>query len=754
MAFHVACPITCRRICDCELGFPGAVRSARERIGFLEEISLVEEFLRDPWILRKPAGPATVQVAVPKVVPPPPSLQADDGGGGGTGVGSDGDGGGSGGAGGGGGGGEESAWAASVRARRAELQRQAAAASVAAEDYVRRLEAGGAPAEVSGEELNNLGTEDQAFSTVKVICRICFSGENEGSNRALKMLPCRLCSKKYHRSCLKVWAEYRDLFHWSSWSCPSCRICEVCRRTGDPTKFKFCKRCDAAYHCYCQQPPHKNVSHGPYLCPKHTRCHSCGSTVPGSGLSTSIGVMWFLSYTCCDACGRLFVKGKYCPVCLKVYRDSEMTPMVCCDTCQQWVHCMCDGISDEKYRQFEADRHLKYKCPVCRGDCYKVKDIDDAVQELWRRRDRADRALIGSLRAAAGLPMQEEIFSICPYSDDEESGPLIVKNKKEKSLKFSVKGFIDNLSKKCKEDRSPLSKKSSKNIIKKVSEKSQTGASFIFYGDDGGKSIGDQPQSINNHGFKEVIDKKSAKVLKGSKVSAGKNSSKCETTKGTKLVIHIGTKSKNASSSPKSENSSCHRDLEFTSFDDKEDVTKKTSKILENQEKIADVARSKHPSSFRSHLTRETSTRADSTMQNRGETTLRSGEGLPINQSMGTASTVKREINEAADSSSGFKPSKDTRPLLKLKFKNPYIEQQSSWASGVVEEKNPIKGPRSKRKRPFIEKVSTPVDENYEQLNSDESMNEDIDALWILKKLGKDAIGKRIEVHKVSGNSW
>lgn len=28
---------------------------------------------------------------------------------------------------------------------------------------------------------------------------------------------------------------------------------------------------------------------------------------------------WFLGYTCCDACGRLFVKGNYCPVCLKVY---------------------------------------------------------------------------------------------------------------------------------------------------------------------------------------------------------------------------------------------------------------------------------------------------------------------------------------------------------------------------------------------------------------------------------------------------
>jgi hypothetical protein len=26
-----------------------------------------------------------------------------------------------------------------------------------------------------------------------------------------------------------------------------------------------------------------------------------------------------LGHTCCDACGRLFVKGNYCPVCLKVY---------------------------------------------------------------------------------------------------------------------------------------------------------------------------------------------------------------------------------------------------------------------------------------------------------------------------------------------------------------------------------------------------------------------------------------------------
>ncbi|XAR59732.1 Histone-lysine N-methyltransferase [Bertholletia excelsa] len=65
------------------------------------------------------------------------------------------------------------------------------------------------------------------MSNVKVMRRLCYSGENEGSERARKMLPCKSCGKKYHRSCLKTWAQHRDLFQWGSWTCPSCRICEV-----------------------------------------------------------------------------------------------------------------------------------------------------------------------------------------------------------------------------------------------------------------------------------------------------------------------------------------------------------------------------------------------------------------------------------------------------------------------------------------------------------------------------------------------
>ncbi|KAK9107810.1 hypothetical protein Syun_023821 [Stephania yunnanensis] len=41
--------------------------------------------------------------------------------------------------------------------------------------------------------------------------------------------------------------------------------------------------------------------------------------------------------------------------------------------------------------EIEIDGNLYYKCAACRGDCYQVQDDSDAVQELWRRRDKADK---------------------------------------------------------------------------------------------------------------------------------------------------------------------------------------------------------------------------------------------------------------------------------------------------------------------------------------------------------------------------
>lgn len=787
---------------------------------------MLEEFLRDPWIVRldgrgESAAVATVQVLVPKVDPAPPAGACGSGDG-------------------------EDAYSAS---KRVALQRQGAAASLAAENYARKMEIRGA-ADISGDPLpGNQGidlTKDDQGSTVKVMCRLCFSGESEGSERAMKMLSCQSCNKKYHRHCLKSWAEYRDLFHWGSWVCPSCRICEVCRRAGDPKKLMYCKRCDGSSHCYCQQPPHKNVIHGPYLCPKHTRCHSCGSTVPGSGPSTR----WFLGYTCCDACGRLFVKGNYCPVCLKVYRDSETTPMVCCDICERWVHIVCDGISDEKYQQFQTDQNLQYVCAACRGDCYQVKDTDDAVRELWNRRDEADRSLITSLRAAAGLPIEEETFSSVAYSEDESNGPVVHRNAHGRFLKFSVKGLTDKSTKSFKD-----SGKNSMKILpsnKKSVKKKEWHIKFVSKSDglsqnpevqnedismnnnlnnpvhddqksfrvDGQESFSSPSTGIacdattnfskvqmgsNNHicgnevqgNPSDMVIKMQSKHLSEShfKECAGKSLSKSETMKGTKLVIHIGGRNRNVTSSPMSESSSCQREQDLSTLHGSEynsrskmknsingysgspveivcvdgevtkhDITKQRSSSKHGDKhknvlklgKVSDthtknngnvVQESVHKNSYRIPLIGKKGVEVDLSDEVR-----RRNDEEAVPREHPEAPNLEHRNNEILPSKIIAVSSSDPKPLLRLKFKNPCFEPKSSWVSRG--EENSVKGQRSKRKRPFVDKVSSHKNEDLTKKHHTNQIDEAVDANWILRKLGMDAIGKKVEVQQRLGDCW
>lgn len=59
------------------------------------------------------------------------------------------------------------------------------------------------------------GQAEEDQSNVNLMCRLCLSGENEGSEKARRMLPCKKCGKKYHRSCLKSWAQHRGkIIYW------------------------------------------------------------------------------------------------------------------------------------------------------------------------------------------------------------------------------------------------------------------------------------------------------------------------------------------------------------------------------------------------------------------------------------------------------------------------------------------------------------------------------------------------------------
>lgn len=123
---------------------------------------------------------------------------------------------------------------------------------------------------------------------------------------------------------------------------------------------------------------------------------------------------------------------------------------------------------------------------------------------------------------------------------------------------------------------------------------------------------------------------------------------------------------------------------------------------------------------------------------------------------LGKQSEGSSDANEEIDDNNNRTPShslpKDSKPLLRFKFKKPSIETQNS--PHKEEEKTTIKGQRSKRKRPSPFKTSFNESEGVSQSHQDSAMDEIMDANWILMKLGNDAIGKRVEVHQTSDNSW
>ncbi|KAF2588230.1 hypothetical protein F2Q70_00040722 [Brassica cretica] len=392
----------------------------------------------------------------------------------------------------------------------------------------------------------------------------------------------------------------------------------------------------------------ETVSSGPYLCPKHTKCYSCGSKVPGNGQS----LRWFLGYTCCDACGRLFGKGNYCPVCLKVYRDSEATPMVCCDYCQRWVHCLCDGISDEKYMQFQVDGNLQYKCSTCRGESYQVKDLEDAVQEIWKRKDIEDKELIASLRASARVV-------------GKTGGAPVINQPGSSERKVAEKVMVSG------EEEKPL----------------------------------------------RVLRIKSSRPQDSDSEKLGKHSKEQSPVKAKKLVISIGPR--------------------------KAGVTNPMSCDTSN---LASKSNGKH-GKLQSEETASQEEQERSVLRKSSE------------EKRGSQSEVGTSKGEGGGDSNGGQQElqKDSKRLLKLKIKTHNPESQEREAPRIVYERSKSgKGHRSKRKRasPPAEKSAFNEDEDVSLSRDDSLLDEMLDASWILKKLGKDAKGKKVQIHEASDNTW
>lgn len=246
--------------------------------------------------------------------------------------------------------------------------------------------------------------------------------------------------------------------------------------------------------------------------------------------------------------------------------------------------------------------------------CCQVRNLEEAVQELWKRRDEADKDLIASLRAAAGLPSQEEIFSISPFSDDEENGPAVLKNEYGRSLKLSLKGLVDKSPKKIKECGKKSSNKKSRKKkgnplalvcgaeVQRSHEGHDDASSFGYASADNRNqmqpsrstepdgllspvagSLTEGLSSVNRSGLlkHKLIDEVAASnghraprtvKIKNNKLQGGlstgddtaNQSGASKTSKPTKIVLHLGNRSKTMASSPRSDASSYQKEQDLS----------------------------------------------------------------------------------------------------------------------------------------------------------------------------------------------
>uniref|UniRef100_A0A7N0TXI6 Uncharacterized protein n=1 Tax=Kalanchoe fedtschenkoi TaxID=63787 RepID=A0A7N0TXI6_KALFE len=471
--------------------------------------------------------------------------------------------------------------------------------------------------------------------------------------------------------------------------------------------------------------------------------------------------------------------------------------------------------SDEKYMQFQVDNNLQYVCATCRGECYQVKDLEDAVKELWRRRDEIDQDLVASLRAAAGLPTEEELYYIS--SDDEENKSIISKHDFGRTLKFSLKGVVEKSAKKPKDYGTKFDTK--KHMEKKglqmfhinnietseVSEhlhdaklndlcshadKIQLGDHTTEGRDTGVSNVvlvnhGEGTCSINQPGAlkRKFVDNVSTnsedttpRIVKlkssYSQDESRKGSVKSNPVRAPKLVIHLGGWNKNPSNSPISDSSGHQREHELnTSQGDENDTPGQfRSHNYDVREGDQPSLRKATPEVYvpDKFMRRRAADREEPASQKVGtllaeRNLLAIGAVKEICPSRGDRASSRNQLVRLPDVvSKGIGNAskkhdmllqKDSKPLLKLKFKNPYLENPSSWVTQNDDEKSLVKGQRSKRKRSSnIEKLA--LQDNYTSRMEQGSVDASMDANWILKRLGKDAIGKRVEVHQPSDNSW
>ncbi|WVZ83854.1 hypothetical protein U9M48_030950 [Paspalum notatum var. saurae] len=407
--------------------------------------------------------------------------------------------------------------------------------------------------------------------------------------------------------------------------------------------------------------------------------------------------------------------------------------------------------------------------------CLQPKHSTHAAISPRRRRDVVDHDLMVSLRAAATLPSLEDISPSSPNSDDEKLGAYVLKNDVSLHQKH-LSG--KTVSKSSESNEKPSKKKGGQGnktddvhdeIFLERRHDARSSIAVWEIKNDGNAYISSSARSSENNLKSPSIK---AVASNAEMTQSEENAPKNDTGKGTKVVIHLGSRHKTRSGSPKSELSNSQREQDLGSVHGgKIDVTSqlKSSRSEIKERSVMKLVRETGAQQRNSllgdlgtskkHATGKRSTALISGMVHANEIGTKNGS---FGQKQSHSSHVNENHGTAAfssDSPDNLKPS-----LLKLKFNRPHFEtpnsqasqpeDPTSWASQQDEQLNVAKGQRSKRKRPSMDKADGSdgmIPAKRHQQSTDDKV---MDANWILRKLGKDAIGKRIEVHLTSDDKW
>ena len=190
------------------------------------------------------------------------------------------------------------------------------------------------------------------------LCNICSEIDNSDDVYGV-LVTCISCRFKHHPVCVGITESLTvSKIVGYDWSCPTCKKCDKCN-LGDGELIN-CNVCDRAAHSTC-------IQSQKYTCQECMKCYGCGNNKVTENIHVQSPSPTFIAGFCIS-CASLFNAGKFCHLCIKVYKNTNDVPLLSCDECDRYVHVACDdSLVGSTYQEYLDDDEKKYKCVICRG---------------------------------------------------------------------------------------------------------------------------------------------------------------------------------------------------------------------------------------------------------------------------------------------------------------------------------------------------------------------------------------------------